>query len=86
MIVVTKRKEGGDSMNKFVIKIMMILFLLIGGILATQAEEINKPQKPEWRMKPPPEAIAACKGKSEGTAVQRYYPARRYGQGCLQTV
>lgn len=57
-------------MNKFVIKIIMILFLLIGGILATQAEEINKPQKLEGGMKPPPEAITACKGKGEGTAVQ----------------
>jgi hypothetical protein len=57
-------------MNKFVIKIMMILFLLIGGILATQAEEMNRPLKPEGGMKPPPEAITVCKGKSEGTAVQ----------------
>jgi len=57
-------------MNKFVIKILMILFLLIGGILATQAEEMNVSPKPEGGMKPPPEAITACKGKSEGTAVQ----------------
>jgi hypothetical protein len=57
-------------MNKFVIRIMLILFLLTGGILATQAEEINKPQKPEGGMKPPPEAITACEGKSKGTAVQ----------------
>jgi hypothetical protein len=48
--VVTKRKEGGDSVNKFV------------------------PPKPEGAMKPPPEAIEACKGKSEGTAVQFITP------------
>jgi hypothetical protein len=58
-------------MNQFVIRIMQILFLLIGGISAVQAaEEINSPPKQEGRMKPPPEAIAACKGKSEGSTVQ----------------
>jgi hypothetical protein len=36
-----RNKKGNDSMNKFVIKIMMILFLLIGGILATPAEEMR---------------------------------------------
>jgi hypothetical protein len=72
--VVTKRKEGGDSVNKFVIRIMLILFLLIGGVSATWAEEMNIPPKPEGAMKPPPEAIEACKGKSEGTAVQFITP------------
>jgi len=39
---------------------MLILFLLISGVSVAQAEEMNRP----------PEAITACKGKSEGTAVQ----------------
>jgi hypothetical protein len=55
--------------NKFVIRTMLIVFLLAGGAFA-QAEEMNGPPKPEGRMKPPPEAIAACKGKGEGTSVQ----------------
>ena len=49
---------------------MLIIFLLIGGVSVAQAEEVNSPPKPEGGMKPPPEAITACKGKSEGTAVQ----------------
>ncbi|MEN6373901.1 MAG: hypothetical protein ABFD75_03845 [Smithella sp.] len=57
-------------MNKFVIKIMLVIFLLAGGAFTVQAEEMNRPPKQERRMKPPPEAIAACKGKSEGTKVQ----------------
>jgi len=57
-------------MNKFVIRIMLILFLLTGGVSAAQAEEVNRPLKPEDRMKQPPEAITACEGKSKGTAVQ----------------
>ena len=57
-------------MNKFVIRIIPILFLLAGGISAMQAEEMNSPPKPQRGMKPPPEAIEACKGKSEGTTVQ----------------
>ncbi len=39
---------------------MLIFFLTIGSVWAAQAEEMNSP----------PEAIAACKGKSEGTFVQ----------------
>ncbi|MFA5322288.1 MAG: hypothetical protein WC373_06400 [Smithella sp.] len=57
-------------MNKFIIRIIPILFLLIGGVSAMQAEEMNTPPKSERRMKPPPEAITVCKGKSEGTTVQ----------------
>jgi hypothetical protein len=44
--------------------------ILIGGISAAQIEETNSPPRTQGRMKPPPEAIAACQGKSEGTAVQ----------------
>jgi hypothetical protein len=61
-------------MNRFVSRIMLILLLLIGGISVARAEETNGPPRPEGRMKPPPEAIAACKGKSEGTAVQFITP------------
>ena len=43
---------------------------MIGSVWAAQAEEMNSPPEPQGSMKPPPEAIAACKGKSEGTAVQ----------------
>jgi hypothetical protein len=50
---------------------MLILFLMTGGVSArSRAEEMNVPPKPQGSMKPPPEAITACKGKSEGTAVQ----------------
>jgi len=58
-------------MKSFVIGITLILLLLTGGMPAAHAEETDRPPKPsEGRMKPPPEAIAACKGKSEGTVVQ----------------
>jgi hypothetical protein len=57
-------------MNRFVIRIMLILLLLIGGMSVARAEETNRPPRPEGRMKPPPEAIAACKGKSEGATGQ----------------
>jgi hypothetical protein len=58
-------------MNRFVIKItMLIILLLTFSMLVALAEETNRPPKPEGSMKPPPEAIAACKGKSEGTIVQ----------------
>jgi|WetSurMetagenome_2_1015567.scaffolds.fasta_scaffold564700_2 hypothetical protein len=57
-------------MNRFVINIMLILLLLIGGMSVAYAEEANRPPRPEGRMKPPSEAIAACKGKSEGVQVQ----------------
>jgi hypothetical protein len=54
-------------MNKIIIRIMLILFLLNCGVSMAQAEERRKPQ---GRMKSPPEAIAACQGKSEGATVQ----------------
>lgn len=57
-------------MNKNIIKAMLILFLLTGFVITVQAGETNTPPKPQGSMKPPPEAIAACKGKSEGTSVQ----------------
>ena len=46
---------------------MLILFLMTGCVSAAQSEEMNVPPKPQGGMKPPPEAITACKGKSEGT-------------------
>jgi hypothetical protein len=55
-------------MNNFIIIIMLIVLLMTGGVITAQAT--NSPPKPQGRMKPPPEAIAACKGKSEGTSVQ----------------
>ena len=58
------------SMNKFIIGTMLMLILLPGGVWAAQTEETNSPPQQQGRMKPPPEAIAACKGKSEGTSVQ----------------
>jgi hypothetical protein len=57
-------------MNKFIIRIMLIYFLMIGSVWAAQAEQMNGPPEPQGSMKQPPEAIAACKGKSEGTLVQ----------------
>jgi hypothetical protein len=57
-------------MHKFIIRIMLIFILMIGSVWAAQAEEMNSPPEPQGSMKPPPEAIAACKGKSEGTFVQ----------------
>ncbi|MCE5210351.1 MAG: hypothetical protein LLG40_02220 [Deltaproteobacteria bacterium] len=57
-------------MNRNIISMIMIFLLLPGSIWAAQTQESNNPPKPQGRMKPPPEAIAACKGKSEGTAVQ----------------
>lgn len=57
-------------MKKFAIGTMLIIFLLTGGVFTVQAEDMNRPPKPDGRMKPLPEAIAACKGKSEGTRVQ----------------
>jgi len=49
---------------------MLILLLLSGSVWVAQSEETNAPPKPQGGMKPPPEAIAACKGKSEGVSVQ----------------
>jgi hypothetical protein len=57
-------------MNKFIIRIMPIFFLIIGSVWVVQAEEMNSPPEPHGSMKPPPEAIEACKGKSEGASVQ----------------
>jgi hypothetical protein len=57
-------------MNRFIIRIMLIILLFTGSIWAAQAKELSGPPQPQGGMKPPPEAIAACKGKSEGTFVQ----------------
>lgn len=64
------KKKKNNSMNKFIIRIMLIIILFVGSVSVAQTEEMNRPPKPEGRMKPPPEAIKACKGKSEGTYVQ----------------
>jgi len=57
-------------MNKFIIRMILIFFLMIGSVWAAQAEEMNSPPEAQGSMKPPPEAIAACRGKVEGTFVQ----------------
>ena len=49
---------------------MLIFFLMIGSVWVGQAEEMNNSPEQQGSMKPPPEAIAACKGKSEGTFMQ----------------
>ncbi len=61
-------------MEKYVVGITACLLLLVMGSLPAAADtasstDSNRPQgRPP--MGPPPEAIAACKGKSEGTSVQ----------------
>jgi hypothetical protein len=56
-------------MKKYVIRMMVCLFLVAVGSWAIAADNNNGPPGGP-RMGPPPEAIAACKGKSEGTTVQ----------------
>jgi Spy/CpxP family protein refolding chaperone len=41
------------SMSKFIIRIMLVLFLLSGGVLAAQTEETNGPPQQQGHMKPP---------------------------------
>jgi len=55
-------------MKKCVPGMALMLLLLSGSAGAAQTEGMNGP--PEGRMNPPPEAIAVCKGKSEGASVQ----------------
>jgi hypothetical protein len=58
-------------MKGFFIGIALTLLMLICGIPSLHTEETDRPPKPpEGCMKPPPEAVAACKGKSEGAVVQ----------------
>ena len=62
-------------MNKFIVGIMLVFLLLPGVIWAAQTGDTNNStnnpsQQQGGPMKPPPEAIAACKGKTEGTSVQ----------------
>jgi len=56
------------GMKKYEFVLTVCLFLIVGNALAIAAENTGPPGRPP--MGPPPEAIAACKGKSEGTAVQ----------------
>lgn len=55
----------------------IVMFLILIGLMlimpddsVVRSEEMNRPSKPQGRMKFPPEAIETCKGKSEGTSVQ----------------
>lgn len=56
-------------MNRFT-GLMLIFLLLPVSACAGQREETNRSPQAQGRMKPPPEAIAACQGKTEGTSVQ----------------
>jgi hypothetical protein len=55
-------------MKKYEIVLTAGLFLIAGNALTIAAE--NSGPLGRSPMSPPPEAIAACKDKSEGTAVQ----------------
>lgn len=55
-------------MSKFIVRIIPIIYLLIGCVLAWS--EMNGPPRQGENMKPPQEAIDACKGKNEGDSVQ----------------
>jgi len=58
-------------MKKFLIGTFLVFVFLLCGLWGTQAEETGRSlHPPRGPMKPPPEAIAACQGKSEGDAVQ----------------
>ncbi len=61
-------------MKKYLVGMMVCLFFLMGGLPAAAADSTSSTDsnRPQGRppMGPPPEAIAACKGKSEGTSVQ----------------
>jgi len=56
-------------MNRHIIRTAAGLLLLIGGASAT-VWAMDGPPGRGSRMGPPPEAIEACKDKSEGTAVE----------------
>lgn len=54
---------------------LMLIFLLLPGCVGAEQtgdtnSQTNNPSSRRGPMKPPPEAIAACKGKTEGTSVQ----------------
>ena len=57
-------------MRKYILKKVMMVCLLAAIVpnLAWSASDSQKP--PGDRRKPPKEAFEACKGKSEGTAVE----------------
>lgn len=57
-------------MKRFVKILMLAILLLSGSVWTARTEETNTLPQPQGRMMPPPEAIAACKGKSEGASVQ----------------
>jgi hypothetical protein len=58
-------------MKKILIGMFFVSVLSWGGFWIVQARETGSPlPPPQGPMKPPPEAIAACKGKSKGASVQ----------------
>lgn len=57
-------------MKKFIMAMLLMLLFLPGGVWAAQTQEGGGPPEQKGHMKPPPEAFAVCKGKSEGDAVQ----------------
>jgi hypothetical protein len=65
-----EKERMENCMRMLVIGITVIILLPMSVISMAHAEEGNRPPQREGRVKPPPEAIAACKGKSEGVAVQ----------------
>lgn len=56
-------------MNRKVIGTMMGLFLLIGSVSA-EVWAFDGPPGRKGRMGPPPEAVEACKDKTDGAAVE----------------
>ena len=69
-------------MNRQIIKkfILPILVLMLVPIIAWAASDSNKP--PGGRGKPPQEAFDACKGKSEGDAVEFTTPRGKLKATC----
>lgn len=58
-------------MKKILIGAFLVFVFSLSCLWGVQSEETGRSLHPSrGPMKPPPEAIAACKGKSEGDAVQ----------------
>jgi hypothetical protein len=73
-------------MRKWIIGVTSLLLFLTAATPALRAQGMNGPPRPEGRMKPPPEAVAACQGKSEGTAVQFTTPGGNTLKGVCKQV
>jgi hypothetical protein len=71
------------DMNKYEV-VLTCLFLIGGNAVAIAAENNGPPGRPS--MGPPPEAIAACKGKSEGTTVQFTTPRGKTLKGVCKVI